>query len=556
MLPPWQTWELAWKDSTIRANTRPVRHTLLAAIDEYSFELIQRRWPWPRTVLAEGIRRIAEGKPRMLVLDIGLWDPGFTPEEDQALVEALRGVPHVLPIKFGVQFLEGMEVQKLYRPHRVFRQEGTRLGYVNLAPDPDGVIRDLTGPETFNEELWPSLAQAALGGIPSPIPAGGSKTPLWRGPPGAVPRVSFGAIAVGDVDPQAFTDRIVVVGAAFPESKDYFPTAFRDWGDTYGLEIHAQAVEALAADEFLNEASIWMVLPVHLTYALALGLALFIAPYLWFLPLVGVGALLGLGGLYGAVWAGTLWPATPVLVIWFVLFQAALWDRFLREMRERQKVTRHFSRYVSPKVIRLLLDSSEEVPLGGVEREVTILFTDIRNFTALSEKWTPDRVVSMLNQHFREMCAAVWEYDGTVNKFIGDALMAIFNAPLDQNDAPERAVKTALSMRRRLAAMNELRVQRGESPVQIGIGIHCGKVISGNIGTPEQMDYTVIGDAVNVASRVESLCKHFATDLLITDEIYAYIKDRVEVISHEPVNVKGRRTPVLVHTVLRWRGEP
>jgi len=161
----------------------------------------------------------------------------------------------------------------------------------------------------------------------------------------------------------------------------------------------------------------------------------------------------------------------------------------------------------------------------------------------------------MLNQYFKEMCDAVFEIDGTVNKFIGDAVMAIFNAPVNQNDAARRAVLTAFSMRRRLAAMNDIRIKKGEAPIGVGIGIHYGEVVSGNFGSPNQMEYTVIGDTVNTASRVESLYKELKTDIVLTDVVYQFVKDEVEVVTHPPIQVKGRTVPIVVHSLLSWKKE-
>lgn len=551
LLPPLGPWDSFWKDRAVRnAPLRPSSvDALVLGIDETSFETIQRRWPWPRTILAEGIRRVTEDGARMVVLDIGLWDPGFTEAEDQALAEALAALPHVLPVKLGVQVLDGQEVERLFRPLPRFRQALTRVGFINLAPDPDGVIRDQPGPLVFNDREYPSLAMAALDG-PSPLSPGSVRTFRWLGSPGSVPRMSFAQAVTGDFEPGTFAGKTVFIGALFPESKDVFATPFRDLGDMYGVEYHAQAYLALRHGAFLDPPPRWASAGVLLGFLMALTLLFFGVPYALFLPAVGLAAAGAVGFLEWTTHQGVLWPATSILVIWFLLFQAALWGRYLGEMRERRRITGQFKRYVSPKVVSAILQSGEEVNLGGEEREVTILFTDIRGFTTLSENWEPSRVVKMLNEHFTELCRAVFEHDGTVSKFIGDALMAVFNAPLEQFDAPLRAVRTALSMRRRLAAMNDVRIKTGEKPIQIGVGIHCGRVISGNIGSYEQMDYTVIGDAVNVASRVESLCKEFKTDILITDDVYNYVKDHIAVGEPHEVTVKGRKKPIRVYEVL------
>ncbi len=565
LIPPITPWEYFWKDRILRhtrlssaAESAPENRLLIVGIDETSFEEIQRRWPWPRDLLAEGIRKIVEGRPALIALDVGLWDKGFSPREDRELAEALSPVPHVLPIKFGVQYLEGMEVSRLFLPLREFRQVNTRLGFVNLAPDSDGFIRDLPLTETFNDETWPSFALAivreAFPEALERIPQSNVVPTRWVGPPGSIPMVSFSDALYGNVAEGTFQNKVVLIGAMYPESKDSFPTAFYNEGEMYGVEVHAQWVEALRRGAFLQEPHFLVLLSMTLLMFLLLGSAVFFLPIRFFFLSLTVGLVIYGGFLEWQTYTGVLWAATPLLVGFVVLTQSALWSRYLREIRNRQRLIAQFSRYVSPKIVRSILDTEQDLKLGGDRKQVAILFTDIRNFTTLSEKWQPEKVVEMLNQYFKEMCDAVFEFDGTVNKFIGDAVMALFNAPLHQNDAPERAVRTALSMRRRLGAMNSIRIKNGEQPIAIGVGIHYGEVISGNIGSPNQMEYTVIGDAVNTASRIESLCKELKSDILISDEVYRHVQDRLEVVSHPPVQVKGRSIPVVVHSVKEWRG--
>jgi adenylate cyclase len=209
-------------------------------------------------------------------------------------------------------------------------------------------------------------------------------------------------------------------------------------------------------------------------------------------------------------------------------------------IRERRHITGLFSRYVSPEVVRELVDVHEGIKLGGERREVSLLFSDIRGFTTMSEGLDPAELVAHLNEYFEEMVEAVELERGTLDKFIGDGLMAIFGAPLPQEDHADRACATALDMVERLRRFNERRKEQGLSQLEIGIGIHTGEAIIGNIGSPSRrVDYTAIGDTVNLASRMESSTKELGCQILVSKETATAASEHM-FRSHGEITVKGR----------------
>ncbi len=216
-------------------------------------------------------------------------------------------------------------------------------------------------------------------------------------------------------------------------------------------------------------------------------------------------------------------------------------------LREQDRLRDAFNRYVSDKIYKQF--QSGEIDLSGETRNATILFSDIRSFTALSERQTPAQVVAMLNEYFSAMVDIVFKYDGFINKFIGDAIMALYNIPVDQDQPELRAVRSALDMIDSLAKLNKAREERGEYPIRIGIGVNTGPVIAGNIGHLQRLEYTVIGDAVNLASRIESQTKVAGTQLLISDSTYQAIKHQVIVEPLPPVKVKGKAEAVMLYMV-------
>ena len=220
----------------------------------------------------------------------------------------------------------------------------------------------------------------------------------------------------------------------------------------------------------------------------------------------------------------------------------------IEDITEQSKIKNTFKRYVSKSVVDQLLDDDQKLNLGGEERDVTVLFSDIRGFTAMSEKMTPKEVVRTLNSYFSEMIDIIFKYDGTLDKIVGDELMVVFGAPISRDDDAERAVKTAVGMVEALRKFNEKREKQNKVPINAGIGINKGKVISGNIGSKDQMDYTVIGDTVNLGAR---LCS-FAGPLkiIISQSVKDEIGDLYKTRKLDAIKVKGKRKPVEIFKVL------
>lgn len=227
----------------------------------------------------------------------------------------------------------------------------------------------------------------------------------------------------------------------------------------------------------------------------------------------------------------------------------------LTEIKKRQFLQDTLTRYVTKEVVDLILEHPEKIILDGEEREATVLFSDIRGFTSLSEKMEPKEVVRMLRDYFSLMVGAVFEFQGTVDKFIGDCIMGIFGAPTPQADHAELAVKSALEMKRLLKTFNKKRIKHKRNPVRIGVGINTGDVVVGNIGSEQRLEYTAIGDAVNLASRLEGINKQYGTDIIISETTYLQAKESIEERELDKVRVKGKLEPVKIYEVMGNRGD-
>lgn len=216
--------------------------------------------------------------------------------------------------------------------------------------------------------------------------------------------------------------------------------------------------------------------------------------------------------------------------------------------QEKLDVQERLSRYVGYQIAQEIID--QNIELKGERKKVTILFCDIRSFTEISETLEAEEVVIFLNQYFGHMVDTVFEHGGTLDKFIGDGIMAVYGVPISHGRDEEMAVRSALKMRQLVSDLNKKRLLGSKREIKIGVGIHSGEVIAGNIGSDKRMEYTVVGKAVNIASRIESLNKEFGTDILITEEVYSKVKDFIQVEKKEPVLVKGVATPITTYHIL------
>jgi adenylate cyclase len=229
----------------------------------------------------------------------------------------------------------------------------------------------------------------------------------------------------------------------------------------------------------------------------------------------------------------------------------ASFNRMVRSLREKEMIKRAFTRYVAREVVEEVLKDPEHLMLSGERREATVLFCDIRGFTTLSERLTPEQVVSLLNEFYTTAIETTFKYDGTLDKFLGDAVMCVFGAPIAHPDHAARAVKTAIDMRSALTDLSKRRSMRGLDPFEVGIGVALGEVVAGTVGTEERMEYTVIGDSVNVAARLQSHAK--AGSILISRRTYEAVHDLVEAVSRGPMKVKGKEEEVEVYEIVGFR---
>jgi len=341
----------------------------------------------------------------------------------------------------------------------------------------------------------------------------------------------------------------VFVGLTASGLVDVFNTPFGAHGTMPGIQLHASVADSVLSNRFIAPAPSGVVVLTTLIVAVAVGLMSALLPF----AAAGAGALLTFGGwtwyalhaFRGGVW---LQMSEPLLGIGVALFAGTAY-RYFVEDAEKRKVSRLFGRYVSRDVYKQLMERPELAELGGARRDMTVLFSDIRGFTSVTEKGDPEALVGQLNEYFSRMVDIVFRHHGTVDKFVGDMVMALFGAPVDDPGHAEHAVAAGVAMVSELGDLNRKWASEGKPTLDIGIGINSGEMIAGNIGSSSIMSYTVIGDNVNLGSRLESLNKEYRTRIIIGDATRSRLNHDYRIRPLGDVVVKGKTRPVAIFEV-------
>ena len=355
------------------------------------------------------------------------------------------------------------------------------------------------------------------------------------------------------VSPALFRDKIVVIGTTAAGLHDVFTVPFASGGKMPGSQIHASVIDQLLSSRFIEPA------PRTLGAALVVATALVTAQLIVVLPLrwAGPGVLLVLSTVIvlacQAFTRGAWWPLAQPAIGWLTAVVGGLGYQYFVEGRDKRAVKRLFSRYLSPDVYALVLANPALAELGGKRREMSVLFSDIRGFTTMTERGEPEAIVAQLNTYCSAMVDVLFAHRGTLDKFVGDMVMALFGAPLSDDEHADHAVQAGLAM---LAKLDELNVgwkASGLPEIAIGIGINSGEMIAGTIGSDQVRSYTVIGDAVNLGSRLESLNKQYGTSMIISDNTVKQLKGQYDLRTLGDVVVKGKSQAVAIFDVRQPR---
>ena len=556
-LPAWQLLEAQAFDhlSMIAPPPRPADTPLVVAIDEPSFSEIGQQWPWSRDIHARLVTALRDAGARTIALDLVFADPS-EPGADAALAAAV-GPDTVLAA--DERILETPQAIQLLRtdPLPALLEAGAVAGVSTIPLDRDGTVR------RFPQQP-DSLARALLERRSLAVPVTPPRALIqFYGPARSTPTVSYyqALDPKSFLPPGLFMGRDVIVGFSLQAA----PTADQGGGDAFttpatvrsgalvaGAEIHATLVANLVAGDWIQAASLSSRLSaIFLAAMLAMAL-LWSGTRRWHI----LSLVLGLAVLPLACWMalrlGRLWlpPLAPMAAFAVTAVGQTLRD-FAAERRLRAGLTRAFSHYLAPALVERLAADPGALRLGGESREITVLFCDIRGFTTLAEhlQAQPEQLTMILHRLMEPLSQAVLAENGTIDKYIGDCLMAFWNAPLDVPDHAARAVAAGRRMIAAVAALNEDFAREGIAPLSIGIGINTGTCIVGNMGSGARFDYSAIGDAVNLAARLEGMTKDHGVPLIAGEATAAAIGRDGGLRFLADVNVRGRSTATKIFSL-------
>jgi adenylate cyclase len=565
-------------------------------------------WPWPYEVYAPILEFCRTGGAKAIAFDVQFTEPGrYGPGDDQKLADAIAESPDfIAAVAPGVQTsgvsswpgnlerpgmkvtglgryseargIEGLIAQRARFPFTAIARGAALLGHI--AQDDDSVARRARPFIRFDGSDIPTLGLAAylvgtgqadaeaqigggelkVGGVTIPLgtdgraklryrkPTGAENGHLYRSYSAAAVIRSQLRVAAGEepsIDPDEFKDSYVFFGLSASGLYDIVPTPVSPLGP--GVEVHATFLDQVLNNGFIRDASpAWVLLFVLMVSVCAslsagrvLGVARLLAVYAIALP---IPAAVGFGMFRG----GVAWPiAWPSLAVFGSLIGSTLLT-LATEGKQRRFIRRAFGHYLSPAVIERVLADPSLLTLGGERREVTVMFIDLEGFTSIAEKLDAQTLASLLNEYLSRMSEVILEEQGTLDKYQGDAVMAFWNAPLDQRDHALRACRAALRCREKLVGLERDWLEKTGRAPRIRIGVHTGVCVVGNMGSKQRFDYTVLGDTANLASRLEGVNKVFGTTALVSEETWSQAGGELSGREVGRVAVVGRAEPIRV----------
>jgi len=553
----------------------------LVEIDENSLDQ-HGQWPWPRDIIADGVKKAYDAGASLVVLPI-LFAENDRMGFDDYLINTIQQLPIILgqsaslkgkgePVPRGLSVVGPdisdfiFEYKQAIGPVKELGDNAAGVGMLATAPELDGVVRRMPLIIQVKGKYYPTLSLEVLRllgqqesyqvksdevGIQAirvkgldPIKTDANSR-IWLNY-----KYNFTTISFTNPDWSSLKDKVVIISPAAEGLTNTVPTAL---GIRYSQYIHATTLQMMIDNgrlvredkftlyEILTAAGICSFIIIGalwLPYWASLA-AILIS--VCSLPYIG-GELFKMNMLYDYSW--------PVFAI-FVTWSAATFIRFVQENKTKQLIKKQFEHYLAPSVVKLLQKNPGKLKLGGDTRELTILFSDLRDFTTISEKFkaNPQDLTNLINKYLTPMTGCVIDHHGTVDKFIGDALMAFWNAPVDLEDHREKSIECARQMFVLLEQLNK-ELEASDMVLKIGIGLNTGPVVVGNMGSDQRFDYTCLGDAVNLSARLEGQTKPYKVGILLGQETVKGIEDKFNFYELDKIAVKGKTEGISIFTVL------
>ena len=531
---------------------------------------------WGRDKIADVINLLnadESTKPAVIGIDVGFYGEKESTVDDK-LVEAVKNAGNVVlasSATFGSVVEKGSQVIVYETPFEKLSKAGYAIGHTNVFFDEDGVVRRALGNIKYNNEtissfdyqIYKAYLEHNNKQLDENSPGYFGKDNFYINFSGQ-PRAYYGSVGAGcslykvldgSYPARAFKDAIVLIGAYASGTQDNYYTAINKETQMYGVEIHANIINQLVDGIYKSELNNISKLIPTLIMGIIIILMTLLLPEKILIPVT-----LLLSGAYVFVckyFYNNLNLILPILIPILVLLITLIIHIIIRYFvihKEKQRIIANYGKYLSPEVAKQIADQGEDsLSLGGIKKDIAVLFVDIRGFTPLSESLPPERVVEMLNSYLQITTTAIFNHEGTVDKFIGDATMGVFNAPLDLEDYTLKAVRAGLQMAKMAETLDDKLPEDLKGRVGFGVGINCGEAIVGNVGTNFRMEYTAIGDTVNTASRLEGQAK--AGTVIISKSVYERVKDKIECEDAGKVKLKGKAEELQIYKAIREKDD-
>ena len=557
----------------------------IVEIDEASLDK-NGQWPWPRNIIADSVVKAYESGAALVVLPI-LYAEEDRLKQDDYLIDIMQQVPVVLgqsastkgkgtPVPRGISVIGSdidnylFDYPEAIGPVKKLGESAAGVGMLATAPELDGVVRRMPLVIQIKGKYYPTLALEVLrlfGGEDSyqvkadeagilalrvygmePIKTDFNSR-VWLNYKYNIPTISF-----IDEDWSEVQDKIVFISPAAEGLTNTVPTAL---GTKYSQFVHATTLQMMIDESRLERQDEFIIheLMVAAAVSALIIITAFWLPFIWSLCTILVSIFL-LPYIGNKLFESNLlydftWPIFTIFVTW----SFATFVRFVQENKSKRQIKGQFEHYLAPSIVKLLQKDPSKLQLGGDTKELSILFSDLRDFTSISEKFksNPQGLTKLINEYLTPMTGSVIKYQGTVDKFIGDALMAFWNAPLDDKEHRINSIRCALDMFDLLTKVNK-DLDDNSMTLRMGIGINSGDVVVGNMGSTQRFDYTCLGDAVNLAARLEGQTKNYKVGILLGEKTIEGIEEYFNFVELDTIAVKGKEEGIKIYTLLSDTG--
>jgi adenylate cyclase len=543
----------------------PLKDIVIISIDDKSIQAIGR-WPWNRSVHAQLLEKL-EKKPVAIGYDVSFPEVS-TASDDARLAAAITKTRQtVLPLEAGLVTVNGKvtSVRRVLEPIPELEAVADE-GIVNTVAGSDSITRQIPA-FSFNDDQQQDehfsliLARTYLlaNGKPDPTKTLKTDNGLMRvnyiGKPDSFASYSFVDVYNGTIPVDTFNNKIVLVGATAMNLHDNQITSVSYGHPMSGVEIHANAIQTILQNKYLMDEKVWQTIASIWILAFITCLVMAYVPILpaTFLVVASIVGYL----IYSFVSFdhGVIRNIVFPLFVFVTSYISLALYRYFVEYNQRRFLKKAFSLYVSPTILDEIIKNPKNLTLGGSRREMTVLFADIAGFTTISERVPPDELSFMLNSYLTRVSRIIFSYNGVIDKFIGDAVMAFWNAPLNDKNHALNACEAALKVEEEIKTIREEWEHLDIEHFSVRIGINTGDMVVGNMGSDMRFDYTVLGDNVNLASRLEGINKQYGTYITISQSTYELVKDKVVARLIDTVAVKGKKKGVKIYE-LRTIGKP